>query len=392
MAVEEWSAGRFPADTVAAVRASLGDLVEQTITAVRGASRTYEEVLSGPAGLGIRIGIEQAIRAFLEAIERGERPPVDAAEIWRRLGEAEYQEGRSLDDLRLAFRVGTRAVWRQASTVAAGAGVSSEQVIALAEAVFIYTDELAADVVEGYLQAQSDEAGERERRRRRLVGLLMDAANQQREVIERAADLAEWILPRTLAALAFEGEIPRGMARRFGTGALTGADALGGWLLIPDPEGPGQTSSLKRGLGGTAAALGPAVGTWHANRSLKLARLTLRLVQAGVLPGGAPVRSSDHLSALIVHQDPELASELARARLAPLDTVPAADRTRLLETLDAWLRHQRRTPRIAEELHVHPQTVRYRIATLKELLGDVIDTPQGRFELELALRARQGSR
>jgi DNA-binding PucR family transcriptional regulator len=63
----------------------------------------------------------------------------------------------------------------------------------------------------------------------------------------------------------------------------------------------------------------------------------------------------------------------------------------LLETLDAWLRHQRHTPRIAEELHVHPQTVRYRLATLRELLGETIDTPQGRFELELALRARQGS-
>jgi DNA-binding PucR family transcriptional regulator len=41
-------------------------------------------------------------------------------------------------------------------------------------------------------------------------------------------------------------------------------------------------------------------------------------------------------------------------------------------------------------LHVHPQTVRYRLAKLRELLDDRLETPDGRFELELALRARRG--
>ena len=83
-----------------------------------------------------------------------------------------------------------------------------------------------------------------------------------------------------------------------------------------------------------------------------------------------------------------MARELVVQRLSALEGLPAAERERLLETLGAWLAHQRHTPRIAEELHVHPQTVRYRIGKLRELLGDAIDTPDGRFELELALRAR----
>ena len=70
----------------------------------------------------------------------------------------------------------------------------------------------------------------------------------------------------------------------------------------------------------------------------------------------------------------------------PLDALPPAERARLLETLAAWLAHQRHTPAIAAELHVHPQTVRYRMAKLRELLGEALDTPEGRFELELALR------
>jgi DNA-binding PucR family transcriptional regulator len=89
---------------------------------------------------------------------------------------------------------------------------------------------------------------------------------------------------------------------------------------------------------------------------------------------------------VILHQDAELAAALVKARLSALDALPESDRVRLTETLAAWLAHQRHTPRIAEELHVHPQTVRYRVAQLRELLGDSLDTPAGRFELELALR------
>ena len=56
-------------------------------------------------------------------------------------------------------------------------------------------------------------------------------------------------------------------------------------------------------------------------------------------------------------------------------------------TLAAWLAEQGRLQAVAEQLHVHPQTVRYRLGRLRELFGDALDDPQRRFELELALRA-----
>jgi DNA-binding PucR family transcriptional regulator len=73
-------------------------------------------------------------------------------------------------------------------------------------------------------------------------------------------------------------------------------------------------------------------------------------------------------------------------RLAPLQGLPPGERERLMQTLAAWLAYQRHTPTIAAHLHVHPHTVRYRIARLSELLGDAPQTPDGRFELELGLR------
>ncbi|MBA3299308.1 MAG: helix-turn-helix domain-containing protein, partial [Thermoleophilaceae bacterium] len=56
-------------------------------------------------------------------------------------------------------------------------------------------------------------------------------------------------------------------------------------------------------------------------------------------------------------------------------------------TLLEWLRHRGRTELVAESLHVHPQTVRYRLARLRELYGERLENPDGRFELELALRS-----
>jgi DNA-binding PucR family transcriptional regulator len=42
---------------------------------------------------------------------------------------------------------------------------------------------------------------------------------------------------------------------------------------------------------------------------------------------------------------------------------------------------------MAGALDIHPQTARYRIARLRELLGNELDDPNARLELELALRA-----
>ncbi len=388
MSAEPWRTEPLPRETVAAVRAQLPALVDGIVTAVVDSSRVYGGVLAAPEGMAIRLGIEQAARAFLEAVEQGTRPAAETDELWRRLGEAEFQAGRGLDDLRAAFRTGIRAAWRGAAELALRAGVSAPIAIALAEAIFVYGDELAADVVEGYLQIQSDEAGERERRRRRLATLLLDPAGTDPETLQRAGELAHWPLPRALAVLAVADESPVAVTRRLDADSLAGADAGGSWLVLADPDGPGRRAALEHAVAGEPAALGPTVAPADAHRSLRWARLTLELMRRGALPGGGLVRTSDHLATLVLLQDTEMAQALVHERLRAFDELAATERERLTTTLAAWLAHQRHTPAIADELHVHPQTVRYRVAKLRELLGDVLETPDGRFELELALRVR----
>lgn len=386
----------LPAETVAAIRAQVGTLADGIVDAIRADSPVYAGVLAAPEGMAIRLGIEQAIRAFLDAVERGARDgrtwsggaDSDTDELWRRLGEAEFQSGRSLDDLRAAFRLGVRAAWRGAADAAIKANVSAPVAISLAEAIFVYGDALAGDVVEGYLRMQSDVAGEQERRRRRLAAMLVDVATpHDADAVARAAELAEWRLPRTAAILALAGDDPGAVARRLDADVLPGADADGAWLLIPDPDAPGRAAAIERAVASEPAALGPAVPLAAAAESLRWARATLALAREAMLASDQPlIRTTDHLADVILLQDRGLAEQLVTRRLGPLATLPRGERERLTETLRAWLGHQRHTPQVAAALHVHPQTVRYRVAKLRDLLGPALDEPADRFELELALR------
>ena len=382
LTMSTWPAEALPSETIAVVREELGPLAQGIINAVRAASPIYGEVFGSPEGMALRLGVEQAIRAFLDAVEKGERPAGETDELWRMLGEAEYQAGRTLEDLRGAFRSGIRAAWRGAADIATRAGVSAPATIALAEAIFVYGDELATDVVEGYLRIQSDQAGERERRRRRLAALLLEPPGPDPETAARAAELAQWPLPRTVAVVAVAGDDPAAVARRLDLDVLAGSDAEGPWLVLPDPDGPGRPAMIDRALQNAPAAIGPTVALGDAAHSLRWARLALEVVPVDT----GPARAADHLADLILLQDRELATLLVRSRLAALADLPPGERERLTVTLAAWLAHQRHTPAIADELHVHPQTVRYRIARLRELLGDALDTPEGRFQLGLALR------
>jgi DNA-binding PucR family transcriptional regulator len=107
----------------------------------------------------------------------------------------------------------------------------------------------------------------------------------------------------------------------------------------------------------------------------------------GLLDADPLARAEDHRVELLLSAQPSLAEEFARGRLSPLQGVAGAKtRANLTATLREWLRTPGQRKAIAHALSVHPQTVRYRMARLRELFGEALDDPDGRFELELALR------
>jgi len=130
--------------------------------------------------------------------------------------------------------------------------------------------------------------------------------------------------------------------------------------------------------------VGMTVGVDLVARSVELAQIALGLATSGVLRG-SPVFVDEHLDTIIVHRDDRLLAFLREQVLAPLEGLPQGARERLTETLVSWLRHLGDRTAVAQDLHVHPQTVSYRVGQLRELFGDDLDSPRERSRLLLAL-------
>ncbi len=370
----------------AAISPALGAVADEITAAIAEAIPEYRQPMGGSFGRGVRDAIEETLRQFLEQLGRpatGERP---GREVYIALGRGEYRAGRGLDALQGAYRVGARIAWRRISAAAIAGGLDSATLALLAESIFAYIDEISAESVDGYASAQAASAGERSRERQGLVRALIAGELDETEAQARAA-AAEWPLPRRLAALAADHRDAERVATIVGEGAL-GARIDGlVCVLVGDPDAPGRLERIRRALDTRLAALGPTTPWPAAAQSFARAVACVRLAQRGVLPSGGLIVARDQLGALALHADPPLLRELAQSRLEPLDGLTAAARARLEATLLAWLRRQGTVAAIAEELHVHPQTVRYRLARLRERFGSTLDDPDARFELELALRA-----
>jgi hypothetical protein len=357
------------------------------IAAIRERVPAYRRPLQGRFGAGIRTGVEEALGQFADLIADPSLDRSGAERVYRGLGSGEHRERRSLDALLAAYRLGARVAWRRVSVIAIEANVDRRTLALLAEAVFAYIDELSALSAEGYAEEQSVVAGELQRRRTRLARLLLDPDPDQQAVSEAAAE-AGWESPATVAALVWKQGGGR-LRSRLPADALVAEDedADGGAALLGDPAAPGMRAQLERAATATTAVLGPAVGLLDAAASARRADALLGLLRTGAVPGSGLVRTEDHLAGLATHGDPGVLRDLADARLAPLQGETAASRARLIETLRAWLDRQGEVARVAADLHVHPQTVRYRLGRLRELFGAALDDPSGRFELALALRS-----
>ena len=66
--------------------------------------------------------------------------------------------------------------------------------------------------------------------------------------------------------------------------------------------------------------------------------------------------------------------------------------TGYLATLAAYLREGCRSQPCADAMGLHVSTLRYRLARIRELFGIEIDTPEVRFDLELAIRLQMITR
>ncbi len=387
---EPWRA--LPAEIADVIEPELEATTDEILATIAREVPDYARPLEGSFGRGVRTGVTEALRQFVELIRSpsGARGP--GREVYVALGSGELREGRTLDALQSAYRVGARVAWRRLAAAARRAGVEADVLSLLAESIFAYIEELSADSVEGYAEARSRLEGERRRRRRELTALLVRDPPAEEADLRAAAEAARWRLPGTAAALACHEDQVEGLARRLPADALASSLDGIGCAILPDPDGPGRRSEIERAVESGRTRLHAAVGPTGAPRALaaswSLARATLRAIEAGAIAEAGLVRVDDALTPLLLFENGGLVERIATRRLAALEALKPKARRRMEETALAYVQQQGNAAAMARALGVHAQTARYRLGRLRELLGDTLDDPDARFELELALRAR----
>jgi PucR C-terminal helix-turn-helix domain len=370
------------------IEPELGAVTSEIMATIAGEVPEYARPFEGSFGRGVQVGVTEALRQFVALIRDPDSGREPGRDVYVGLGRGELRQGRTLDALQSAYRVGARVAWRRLAEAARRSGFDSGVISKLAESIFVYIEELSADSVEGYSQARSEREGERQRRRRELIALLLRDPAPARAELESGADAAGWELPRSAAAVACrEAELGR-LARRLPPDALAGSLRGTGCVVIGDPDGPGRARQFEEAASGRTAAIGPAGALSELAGSWTLARAALRALEAGAIAAAGPVRVDERLPELLLHENAALVERIAARRLAAFEPLTAKARRRMEETALAYVQRQGNAAAMAGALDIHPQTARYRIARLRELLGDDLDDPDARFELELALRAR----
>jgi hypothetical protein len=117
-----------------------------------------------------------------------------------------------------------------------------------------------------------------------------------------------------------------------------------------------------------------------ARRACRLARLRQDDRQ-----GAVAAELTSH-AGLLAQQDPDLLDYFRATLLGPLEEHDAANGSALVATLGAFLSSGGRWAATAEELHVHVNTLRHRLARVEALTGRRLDDPDDRVDLHLALR------
>jgi PucR C-terminal helix-turn-helix domain len=367
------------------MRSELPDLAREIITEIRDKIPEYARPMDGPYGHWLSVGVREALTSFLDSVADPAASQEQRDQVCRMLGQHEAKEGRSLDSLQAAYRIGLRVGWRRLMQVGLRYAVPSSVMAELVDSMLSYHEEIVSLSVQGYLEIKALSAQSQHEWRRRLLGLVLERPAAPARAIAELAELVGWTVPDEVTLVALEPGRPG--VPELGGDSLAELSGPEPHLLLPGRISVSGRAALARSLAGRRCAIGPSVPLHGAGDSLRWARRALTLAKSGVFGAAEITFCEDYLVELLLLADDRLVDQVAQRRLGALGALSPVQRQRVEETFGAWLETKGTAPEMAERLKVHPQTVRYRMRVLERTLGGKLTDPDTRFAIELVLRA-----
>ncbi|MFC0623098.1 PucR family transcriptional regulator [Kribbella deserti] len=341
------------------------------------------------------------IRLFINLLETGQLPTEHDLNEIALSSVQRAEEGIPLDAVLSAYHVGIRTGWEEVTEHAGPEDVATLR--RTTSLLMQYLQLMTATATAAYLAHQQTVVNEQHIARSALAAELLRGVASAATAEQAGTRLADRYVVLCLAigrhpdeenadvdpAIAGRRKVRRVLAELEKAAPATPLSALrpdGGTVLIPGSADGAQLESLLTRL---TAAAGTAItaATQQTSRDDIAAAAeqlpqVLELVQATGRPPGL-YRLADVLLEYQLTRPGQARRDLA-ALLAPLD-----DHTELLETLKLHLGNDLNRRRTAGQLHIHINTVDYRLRRIAELTG--LD-PGKRTDLrylEAALTARQ---
>src|ERR1044072_8583541 len=131
----------LPVEVADLIEPELEAVTAEILAAIARDVPGYARPLEGSFGRGVHRGVSEALRQFVALLRDPEAGRGVGRDVYVELGRGELRQGRTLDSLQAAYRVGARVAWRRISAAGRNAGLDPQEPSLLAAARFGYLAE-----------------------------------------------------------------------------------------------------------------------------------------------------------------------------------------------------------------------------------------------------------
>ncbi|HTK67420.1 MAG TPA: helix-turn-helix domain-containing protein [Pseudonocardia sp.] len=356
------------------------EIVDELSRRMRDQLSVYRELSPELFHRHLVMAVETTVR-----VARTSPPQLSAeqAQTLEEVGEAQARIGVPVDQMLLAWRIGADLLVERGSAAALRLAVDSQQLLGFVLGTLASSDVGMITTARAHRRAERARDREAQDRDATFVRAVLFGSGDPGELRAMAASYGLHPTRRYHAVRARPA--PDGswheVQRAIG---LTGAAKTGqGMSVLVDGDLAGFQTAEPGDASPGLAGVGPAVPLDGLAESFGLATRALRTAHAFGLAGTHDLAGLGLRAAVVA--DADVGAALRRRYLDPL--AESGSGTEIIATLREYLAAGSHVDTAAERLHIHANTLRYRLARFEELTGAHLRGPLTAFEVWWAVES-----